>query len=290
MSNNFVFVTDNGSDLSLDYMKKHDIGSMQLSYTIDDVTYMAYDQDPKDFYAVMRKGKMPITAQVNVKDALSFFEPYLKEGKDIFYLAFSSGLSGTYNSGSIAAKDLREKYPDRKLIVVDSLCASMGQGLLVHKANEMRENGASIEEVEAFCLKQRNHVIHMVAADDLMHLHRGGRVSKTSAIAGSLLGIKPMIVLNGEGKLVSVGKVRGRKQSLVTMVDMAEKMKGDFNAEYVSVCHSDCEEDARFVEQLAKKRFGVKQSMVNYIGTVIGSHTGPGTVALSIYGQTRNYI
>lgn len=283
----YLFFTDDSCDLPLSYYEQHNINVVYLGFVMDGQAYTAKDMPAAEFYGHLRAGKMPTTTQISVEQWLTYFEPYLARGKDILYIAFSSGLSGTCSSAQVAARELSEKYPGRKIRIVDSLCASLGQGLLVHKANQLRESGASMDHIASWVEENKLHVSHMVAVDDLMHLHRGGRVSKTSAVAGSLLGIKPIIHMNNEGKLIPIDKIRGRKQSLNAIVDKTEKLIGSTPNDYFMVCHSDCLEEATDVAKLASKRFGIKDYLINDIGPVIGSHTGPGTIALFVMAEHR---
>lgn len=287
MNNDFIFMTDDSCDLSREYLVEHNIEVIRLSYTIDSTEYKAYDITSQQFYQFLRQGKMPVTAQVNYEDMRLFMESYLKSGKDLLYIAFSSGLSGTCNSGMMAARDLRVEYPDRKIIVVDSLAASMGQGLIIYKTQKMREAGASMEEIAKWVEDNRDHVAHLVAVSDLMHLHKGGRVSRMSAVAGTVLGIKPIIHLDNEGHLTVIDKVRGRKQSLINIVDKTLERVGKTKNDFFMVCHADCEEDARYVAGLVTERTGIKDHMINYIGSVIGSHTGPDCIALFMMAEHK---
>lgn len=287
MAANFVLMTDDSCDLPYDYYEQNDIALLKLCFTIEGVTYHGGDITHKQFYDMLREGKLSKTSAVNTEDARALMEPYLKDGKDVLYLAFSSGLSATAQSGIAAANELSEQYPERKVICVDSLCASLGQGLYVHLANRMRQNGDTIDEVAQWAKDIRLNVAHLVMADDLMHLHRGGRVSKASAIAGGLLGIKPIIHMNNEGKLISIGKVRGKKQALTNLVERLQDSVGEWKNDCFMICHADCEEDAKFVADLVVERFGIKDYLINYIGPVIGSHTGPGTVALFMLADHR---
>lgn len=287
MNNDYILMTDDSCDLPRDYLISHDIPVIELSYSIDSVNYKGYDLTPQEFYGLLRQGKMPITAQINMEEMRMFMEPMLREGKDILYVAFSSGLSGTCNSGMMAAQELRKEYPERKIIVVDSLAASLGQGFMIYKLQQLREKGAGMEELEQWVLDNRDHIVHMVAVDDLMHLHRGGRVSKTSAIVGSMLGIKPIIHLDKEGRLTVIDKVRGRKQSLVDIVNKTEKCVGKTPNDFFMVCHADCEDDAKYVAELVSKRFGIKDYLIHYVGPVIGSHTGPGVISIFMMAEHK---
>jgi len=280
MTNSYTLITDSSCDLPPDYLEEHGLPALQLSFTIDGETYKCNEMTPQEFYRRVRAGGMPITAQVNVDDAVSLFEPLLQQGRDILYLAFSSGLSGSCGSGEIAAKELGERYPQRKVVVVDTLCASMGQGLMVHFAVKMRDAGKSLEEVASWVEENKQRMAHYVMVDDLMHLHRGGRVSKASAVMGSMLGIKPVIRVDESGKLVVFDKIRGRKNALAKMVEHLRDAGAGAENPVCFISHSDCIEDAEYFQELARKRLGVKEFLVHYIGPVIGSHTGAGTVAV----------
>jgi len=287
MNNNFVFMTDDSCDLPSEYLVNHNIETIKLSYSIDSVEYRAGDISPKEFFDLVRQGKMPITAQVNMEDMRTFMEKFLKQGKDLLYIGFSSGLSGTCNSGMMAIAELKKEYPERQLIAVDSLAASLGQGLIIHKANRLREEGKSMQEIAKWVEDNRDNVVHMVAVDDLMHLHRGGRVSAMSAIAGSVLGIKPIIHLDIDGKLKVIGKARGRKQALINVVNRVKECVGDVSNDIFMICHGDCEDDANFVADMITKQFGVQNHLINYVGPVIGSHTGAGVLAVFMMGKHK---
>ena len=285
MPNQFVLMTDDSCDLPREYLEEQSIPTLCLSYIIDEVQFKSYGMPLNNFYDILRSGRMSATAQVNVQEARSFFESFFKQGKDIFYIAFSSGLSGTCSSAQVAAQSLLADYPERRAVVIDSLAASMGQGLLVYKANELYRAGASIDELVKFIEDTRDHVAHSFTVDDLMYLHRGGRVSKASAVAGSMLGIKPILHLDSEGKLINIDKVRGRKAALQRVVDNALKWCAGTENDMFMVSHGDCLEDAQYVADLVKKRTGINKYMINYVGPVIGSHSGPGTIALFMIGN-----
>ena len=211
----------------------------------------------------------------------------MKEGKDILCIGFSSGLSGTYNSERIAAEELSEEYPDTKIIVIDSLCASMGQGLLLAKALKKQREGMTLEELAQWLEENKLHICHNVTVDDLNHLYRGGRISKTTAVLGTLVQIKPIIHMNDEGKLIVIGKERGRKKALNTIVDMMGKQMEGYENDLVMVTHGDCLEDAEYVKSQIQKKYGIQDVVINGIGTVIGTHTGPGVVAVFCMGEKR---
>lgn len=286
----YVITTDNSSDLPESYFQEHGVGCAYLSYTMDGKNYTHGNFLPEhEFYEAMRKGSLPTTAQANPETTREMMEPYLKEGKDILHIAFSSGLSGTCNSAIIAAQELMEDYPDRKIIVVDSLAASLGQGLLVHFAVTKKEAGEDMEAVAKWAEENKLHMVHMFTVDDLFNLYRGGRLSKTAAVVGSVLNIKPVLHVDDEGKLVPLSKVRGRKKALLELVKaMDEKVKGHENTcDTVFISHGDCEEDAKFVAEKVKERYRVKTMIINHVGSVIGAHSGPGTLALFFVGNKR---
>lgn len=288
--NDYVITTDNNSDLPESYCKEHQVGCVYLSYTLEGVTYTHDNFLPEDeFYKKMTEGSMPTTAQVNPDDAREMMEPYLKEGKDILHIAFSSGLSGSYNSCRLTAEELEEEYPQRKIIVIDSLCASLGQGLLIHQAILMKEAGKSMEEVARWVTDHRKNLIHLFTVDDLNHLFRGGRVSRTTAIVGGMLNIKPVLHVDDEGKLVAIGKVRGRKKSLVELADLMDKKLGSYkeSCNTVFISHGDCLEDAQFLAKRIKEKYAIDTLLINYVGATIGAHSGPGTIALFFLGDER---
>jgi DegV family protein with EDD domain len=283
----FVLITDDSCDLPMSYYTENGIGLVKLGYSLEGEVYRQGDVTEKEFYDLIRSGKKPTTIAVNAEDAIAVIEPHLQNGEDVLYIAFSSGLSASYNNAEMGAVEMREKYPDRKIIVVDTLCASLGQGLLLHKVKGMRDKGASIEAAAKWAEDNKLNVAHNVMADDLYHLHRGGRVSKTSAVMGTMLGVKPIIHVNNEGKLVAIGKVRGKKQALTNIVDRMEKLVGNTPNDFFTVCHADAIEDAEFVAKLMSERFKIDDYIINYIGPVIGSHTGTGTIAIFMMAEHR---
>ena len=286
----YVITTDNNSDLPDAYMQEHGVGCSYLSYAMDGVNYTHDNFLPvEEFYARMRQGSMPTTAQVNPENAKNLMEPYLKEGADILHIAFSSGLRGSYNSCKIAAEELAEEYPQRKIIVIDSLAASLGQGLLVHLAVQKKEAGEEMEQVARWVEENKNKIVHAFTVDDLNHLYRGGRVSKTTAVLGGMLNIKPVLKVDDEGKLVPVGKVRGRKKSLAALVDAMDEKIGKYkdSCDTVFMSHEDCIDDVNYVLEKIKARYPVKTILVNHVGATIGAHSGPGTVALFFLGEHR---
>ena len=286
----YVITTDNNSDLPEKYFKDHGVGCMYLSYSMDGKNYTHGNFLPEhEFYEAMRNGSMPTTAQVNPENAKALLEPYLKEGKDILHIAFSSGLSGTYNSSRIAAEELMEEYTDRRIIVVDSLSASLGQGLLVWLAQQKKELGQTLEDVADWVEKNKLKMVHLFTVDDLNHLYRGGRVSRTTAIVGSMLNIKPVLHVDNEGKLTAIGKVRGRKKALQELVKLMDEKIGSFGADCdtIFISHGDCEQDAQYVAAKVKEKYNIKNIIINQVGATIGAHSGPGTMALFFVGDVR---
>lgn len=286
--NEFVIVSDSTVDLPKEYLQSKQVPIISLSYIMDGVTYEEMDGlSHKEFFEKLRAGSLPTTSQINPEQAREALESFAKEGKDILYIGFSPGLSGSYNSVRMAAEDLKEEYPDINIIAIDSLCACMGEGLLLYKALELKEHGMSMEEIAKWVEANKLHICHNVTVDDLNHLHRGGRISKTTAVVGSMIKIKPIIHMSDEGKLVVIGKERGRKKSLVSIVDRMEKQMQGYDNDIVMITHGDCIEDAEFVKKQVEERFGIHNVMINGIGSVIGSHTGAGVVAVFFMGDKR---
>lgn len=287
----FKIVTDSTADLPEEYLKEHGIGCINICYTLNGITYgrEGRELEWKDFYAQMREGQMPTTSQINPAEFKEFFEECLKESKEVLYLAFSSGLSGTYNNARMAAEELMEERPEAKIMVVDSLCASMGEGLFVHKAVCMKEDGKTMEEVADWMQEHVQNFVQVFTVDDLNHLYRGGRVSKVTAVVGSIAGIKPILHVDEEGHLIPISKTRGRKKSLHCLVDyMAEKTAHfDMENDIVMISHGDALEEAEYVKEMIQERFGIQNFLINHIGPTIGTHAGPGTIALFFMGESR---
>lgn len=286
----YIIATDSCSDLPESYLKNEGILSMSLGYNMDGKTYGEGNlMDAKAFYDKMREGQMPTTSAVNPTTFEEKFRPVLEAGKDILYIGFSSGLSSTYSSSTVAAEELLAQYTDAKIVTIDSLCASLGQGLLVHYANELKKEGKSLDEVAQWVEDNKGYICHQFTVNDLMHLHRGGRVSKTTAIIGTLINVKPVLHVDDEGHLVSLSNVRGRKKALNALVDNMEKTMGKFkdSNKTVFISHGDCEEDALYVKKRIEEKFGAKDFLIDLVSPTIGAHTGPGVVALFYLGETR---
>lgn len=284
----FMIATDSTVDLPKTFLEENHVLTISLSYVMDGVTYKEMDGlSHEEFFEKLRNGSLPTTSQINPQEARKALEPIVKEGKDVLYIGFSSGLSGSYNSVRMAAEELMEDYPETKIIAIDSLCASMGEGLLLYKALQLKQQGKSLEEIANWIEENKLHICHNVTVDDLNHLHRGGRISKTTAVLGTMVKIKPIIHMNNEGKLVVIGKERGRKKSLLTLLDKMEKQMQGYDNDVVMITHGDCIEDAKYVEEQIRERFGIKNIIINGIGSVIGSHTGAGVVAVFFMGNER---
>ena len=288
---NFVILTDSSADLGDDLVRQLDVQVLPLSFTLEQQTYHNYpdnrEMEPHAFYQKLRDGAVATTSAVNVSQYTEFLEPLLQAGQDVLILAFSSGLSATYNSSVIAVQELAEKYPERKLYTVDTLCASLGQGLLVYLAARERDSGKTIEEVRDWAEANKLSICHQFTVDDLHFLKRGGRISATTAGGGSMLQIKPVLHVDNEGHLINIAKARGRQASLKALVDKMEKTAIDPAHQTVFISHGDCLEDAQAVADLVKERLGVPEVYLNPIGPVIGAHAGPGTVALFYVGTER---
>ena len=287
----FAIFTDSSADLGEDLVREMDIQVLPLSFTIQDRTYHNYpdnhELDPHTFYKMLREGQTATTAAVNVEQYLQAMEPQLQAGRDVLVLAFSSGLSATCHSAQIAAQELSEQYPERKVYVVDSLCASLGQGLLVWYAARMKNEGRGIGEVRDWLEENKLHLCHWFTVDDLHFLKRGGRISSATAVLGTMLSIKPVMHVDDEGHLTKVGTARGRNASLKALVDHMAETAIDPAGQTVFISHGDCEEDANKVAEDVKRRFGVQTVVLNNVGPVIGAHSGPGTVALFFLGRHR---
>ena len=287
----YVLITDSSADLSQEMVQELGVTVLPLSFTIQGKVYRNYpdnrEMDLPLFYDMLRAGELATTSAVNVAEYTQAVEPILQEKKDVLILAFSSGLSSTYQASVLAAEELREKYPDRKIYTVDTLCASLGQGLLVYLAVQEQRKGKSIEEVRDWAESTKLHLCHQFTVDDLHFLKRGGRISATTAVVGSMLQIKPVLHVDNEGRLINIGKARGRQASLKALVDKMEKTVTEEGKKTVFISHGDCRKDAVAVADMVRERFGTQDIRINYVGPVIGAHSGPGTLALFYLGTER---
>ena len=287
----YVIMTDSSCDLPAALAEEMELTVLPLYVDVDGQKYTNYLDEREiafsEIYAKLRTKCPAKTSAVNVNDFMEPMENLLRAGKDILYIGFSSGLSGTYSAGAMAAKELSERYPDRKIYAVDSLCASLGQGLLIYHAWQEKQKGKTIEEVRDFTENTKLHLCHWFTIDDLMFLKRGGRVSGATAVVGSMLSIKPVMHVDNEGHLIKVSTARGRKASLKALADEAGKRGIDLDKQTVFISHGDCIEDANYLADIMRSRFNVKDVRINYVGPVIGAHSGPGTIALFFLGTER---
>ncbi len=289
--NDYVIVTDSTVDLTAEMVSELGIRVLPFTYTVGGKEYT----DTPDhggmsspaFYDQLRAGQASSTAAINLSYLADAFESYLKAGTDVLYIAFSSALSGTCSNGMLAARELQEKYPDRKIFAVDSLCASMGEGLLVWHAVQKKRQGMGVEELAQWMEANRQRLCHWFTVDDLNHLKRGGRLSATSALVGTVLGIKPILHVDDAGRLVPVSKVRGRRQSIQELLHRMETLAEHPEEQTVFISHGDCPDDARYLADEVQKRMHPQKIYINYIGPVIGTHSGPGTLALFFMGSSR---
>ena len=287
----YQIITDSTTDLSAEMIEQFGVQVIPLCYTMEGKTLHNIpgggEMDEHTFYEKLRAGVISTTAQINVEEFVQQFTAVLETGKDVLYLAFSSGLSGTYQSAVIAQQELKEKFPDRRIEVFDTLCASMGEGLFVYHASRLQQEGKDIDEALSWLKENVLRLCHWFTVDDLNHLKRGGRVSAATALVGTMLGIKPVLHVDNEGHLINVSKVRGRKQSLDALVQKMEETAIEPAKQTVFISHGDCLEDAQYVAEQVKSKMGVKDIRINFIGPVIGAHSGPGTVALFFLGIER---
>ncbi len=285
---NFVIITDSSADLTSEICAELDIRTIQLGVTIEGEATKANDEiDVKELYAKLRAKKSATTSAVNIEQFLEIFGEIAKEGCDILYLGFSSGLSGTFSAGAVAMKELSETYPNQTFLAVDTLCASMGQGLLVYLAAKKRESGADIHAVKAYVEENLLHLAHWFTVDDLFFLKRGGRVSAATAVVGSLLSIKPVMHVDNAGKLINVTKVRGRRAAVDALFDKMKTTMLEGQNETAFISHGDCMEDAEYLASRIRNELNIQDIKINYVGPVIGAHSGPGTLALFFLGKER---
>lgn len=287
----FVLMTDSCCDLSAEMQQELGITILPLVLQFGEQSYRNWPDGREigfqEFYTRIRAGETATTSAVSVGDFEVAMTEILSSGKDLLYLAFSSALSTTYQSACIAAEDMREQFPDRKIAIVDTLSASMGQGLLAYLCAQEKAKGKSLEEVRDFAETTKHRLCHWFTVDDLNHLKRGGRVSSAAAFFGTMLSIKPVLHVDTEGCLIPMSKSRGRKAALMALVDQMEKTAEDPAHQTVFISHGDCLEDAETVAQEVRRRFGTTDIRINYVGPVIGNHSGPGTVALFFLGKER---
>ena len=287
MADNYVLITDSACDILPEKLAEWKVEMIPLAYLFTDTgkEQLDHEEPIREFYKSMRDGRVAKTSSVNESRFVDAFTPILEAGKDLIYLAFSSGLSVTCENGKKVAAPLQEKYPDRKIVVIDSLAASAGQGLFVYLAVQNRDSGMSLEDnaraLEAYVL----HVCHWFTVDDLVYLKRGGRISRTTALLGTALNVKPVLHVDNEGHLIKMTQVRGRKKSIRKM---AERLGETILPESpIFISHGDCAEDAEMLKEILEKEYGKEVTLITWIGSVIGAHSGPGTLALFFLGTER---
>lgn len=287
--NDYVLFTDSACDIPAELLTEwgYRFTTLTLSFEKDEKEYSNNEIPIKEFYQRMRAGEVAKTAAINVEGFKKEFVKILDAGHDLLYIAFSSGLSNTFNAGRLAAEELESAYPERKIITVDSLSASAGFGLLLRLAADKKAQGATVEEVASFVRDTRLHLCHWFTVDDLVYLKRGGRISPTVALVGSLLGIKPILHMDDEGHLINITKVRGRRQSIKALADKFGELALDRTTGPVYISHGDCPEDAALLEKIVLEDYGVPVDLTVNVGPVIGAHSGPGTLALFFLGKER---
>ncbi len=287
----YVILTDSSCDLPASFAAELEVEAVPLMVLLEGKEYHNYLDEREisfhDFYAAIRAGKKSTSSAVNVDQFTKAMEVYLQAGKDILYLGFSSGLSVTYHSATLAAEDLREKYPEAKIVTIDTLCASMGQGLVVYLAVQEKRKGKGLDEVATYIQEMIPHITHYFTVDDLHHLKRGGRISAATALLGSTFQIKPILHVDDTGHLVNVDKVRGRKQSIKKLAEMFDKMALDKENQMVFIFHGDCEAEAEQLASYVRELTPVKGICISHIGPVIGTHSGPGTLTIGFVGKNR---
>lgn len=287
----YAILTDSSCDLPAEMAQELELTVLPLTFQLDGREYANYLDGREisfpDFYAAVRAGKPCVTSAVNMDGWMAAMRPLLEEGKDILVLAFSSGLSNTYNAAGLAAKELKAEYPDAKIYVVDTLSASLGQGLLIWHTVQKKRQGATLEQARDYAEQTKLHLCHWFTVDDLIFLKRGGRVSPTLALVGTMLGIKPVMHMDNEGHLIKVGTAKGRLASLKALVDNMERLAIDPRTQTIFISHGDSAEDAERVADMVRRRFGCRTIVLNYVGPVIGAHSGPGTIALFFLGRER---
>ena len=282
---NYVLITDSASDLPSEIAESLEVEILPMKYMVNDTPCIDKDFDMENFYNLLRGKALSLTSQTNVEEFSSYFSGYLENGKDILYIGFPLSLSGMNNSARIAARELSEKYPERKIIVIDSVSASIGQGLLVYYAALKKKSGATIDEVADFVNENKLKFCHWFTVDDLYFLKRGGRISQATAVVGSILNVKPLLSMNDEGKLYVFDKIRGKKKVLDLMSSKIENLNSNYKKVFVG--HADCLDDAKYVAEKISAENPSLDVTITHLGPIIGTHTGPGTVALAFAGNSR---
>lgn len=287
----YIIVTDATCDLSVEILKDLDIVVIPMEFIIEDKIYSHYPDERQmaldDFYGHLRTGMMSSTTQINYNSYKTIFTDILKQGKEVLYISFSSGMSGTYNASRLVISDLKEEFPDREIISVDSLCASIGEGLLVYLAALKKQEGFSIDKLKHWIEEKRFEICHWFAVDDLEHLKRGGRINAVQASVGSILDIKPILSVDREGKLVTAAKMRGRKKSYHYLIQKLKEDCEKTECETIFLGHANCLEEAKYLQQLILEEKLAEKVIICNIGPIIGSHTGAGMIAVTFVGRSR---
>lgn len=290
-ANDFLIITDSTCDMPQEMVDALGIVILPIRVIVEGKEYAHYPDGRElgfhEFYEKLRAGIGAKTAAANAEEFLALMEPALAAGIDVLYLGFSSALSSTYSIGAMTAAQLAEKYPERRIYAVDTLCASFGQGLLVYLAAQQRLQGKNIDEVRAYVEQIRPQLCHWFTVDDLQHLKRGGRVSAAAAAFGTVLNIKPILHVDDEGRLIPVNKVQGRITSIKALAKRMQETAIDPAGQVVFISHGDCEKEAEKLAEIVRESIGAKEIVINPIGPIVGAHSGPGTIALFFLGTKR---
>jgi len=284
----YVIFTDSSCDLPASLVKEWGIEELSLEVSIEGIrTLLNHEIEPAKFYGYLRDKRPVKTAAANMEGFVNAFEKIVSEGKDILYIGFSTGLSATYVAGKNAAEEVMEKHPECKILTVDSLCAALGQGLLIKYAVDKKNTGATLEELAAYVEGLKLNLAHWFTVEDLFFLKRGGRVSAATAVMGTVLQIKPVMHVDNEGRLINMAKARGRDASIKAIFAKMKETAIDPEKQTVYICHGDCYDDAKKLADMVTAEFGITDILIDYVGPVIGAHSGPGTLALFFIGRER---
>jgi len=284
----YVIFTDSSCDLPASLVKEWGIEELSLEVSIEGIgTFLNHEIEPAKFYGYLRDKRPVKTAAANMEGFVNAFEKIVSEGKDILYIGFSTGLSATYVAGKNAAEEVMEKHPECKILTVDSLCAALGQGLLIKYAVDKKNTGATLEELAAYVEGLKLNLAHWFTVEDLFFLKRGGRVSAATAVMGTVLQIKPVMHVDNEGRLINMAKARGRDASIKAIFAKMKETAIDPEKQTVYICHGDCYDDAKKLADMVTAEFGITDILIDYVGPVIGAHSGPGTLALFFIGRER---
>ena len=288
----YKIYTDSTANLPNDLIEKYNLEVISLNYILDGKEYQSYEKgketDLVPFYNLLRDKKKITTSCINEEGFINAFKQDLENGYDILYIGFSSGLSATFSCSQNAAKTLSESYPNRKILVIDSLCASLGLGLLVVDACKKMQEGVDIETLYSYVESQKLRVCHLFTVDTLEYLYRGGRVSASKYFVAKLVNIKPTMHVDDNGKLVAYGKVMGRKKSINSLISKMQETIENPSEQTIFISHGDCLEDALYAQEQIKTKLNINSFVINYVDSVIGSHSGPGTLAIFYFAKNRN--